>query len=322
MSSIPVYIGRWQDYSRNRILGDTVTLDVRWGGYLIAALSTFIGLVGTAVWSLLAFTIHQCRAGPDKEDGVFFQQQVVYRNQGSTWGAFWSLCKICCAWRYKKSTGRRVERLKRRSFIFSLPPLLVFVAFTAAGIFIGEVAGPTYRSNSVLAKTARCGVAGFESSREGASAGILKFVNDTLLARQYSKTCYNSNTTLADCSLYPVQSLPYESSLVQCPFGNDPSGQGSCIPGHQGALQMDTGLLDTNGHLGINAAPENRLLLRYVVTCSPVRVQDYLQIENNTAEDAVYPLQVYNMGPIVNITGYTYTYDTHTAVDTVAYQIT
>src|SRR5271170_952903 len=54
------------------------------GGHLIAALSTFIGFVATAVWSLVAFTIHQRRAGPDKEDGVFFQQQVVYRNQGSS----------------------------------------------------------------------------------------------------------------------------------------------------------------------------------------------------------------------------------------------
>jgi hypothetical protein len=39
---------------------------------------------------LVAFTIHQHRAGPDKEDGVFFQQQVVYRNQGSSVGAFWT----------------------------------------------------------------------------------------------------------------------------------------------------------------------------------------------------------------------------------------
>ena len=59
-------------------------------GWLIATLSTFIGFVATAVWSLVAFTIHQRRAGPDKEDGVFFQQQVVYRNQGSSVGAFWT----------------------------------------------------------------------------------------------------------------------------------------------------------------------------------------------------------------------------------------
>ena len=62
-----------------------------WVGYLIAALSIFVGFVVTAVWSLIAFTIHQRRAGPAKRDGVFFQQQVVYRNQGSSVGAFWTL---------------------------------------------------------------------------------------------------------------------------------------------------------------------------------------------------------------------------------------
>ena len=115
--------------------------------------------------------------------------------------------------------------------------------------------------------------------------------------------------------------LPYSSSLVECPFGDDPSGQTSCIPGQQGALQMDTGLLDTNTYLGINAPPEDRLLLRNVVTCSPILVQDYLEVRNNTG-DARFPLQVYNMGPIKEITGYTYAYQTYTAVDTVGYQIT
>lgn len=204
---------------------------------------------------------------------------------------------------------------------FWLPPLLVFVAFSAAGIFIGEVAGPTYRSNHVLAKSIRCGVAHFDSSTQGFSAEGLKFVNDTLLGREYAKKCYSSDTTLAGCSLCPVQNLPYSSSLVECPFGDDPSGQASCIPGQQGALPMDTGLLDINTYLSINAPPEDRPLLRNVVTCSPIHVQDYLKVRNNTS-DARFPLRVYNMGPIKEITGYTYAYQTHTPVETVGYQMT
>jgi hypothetical protein len=63
MSSIPVYVGKWHDYSRHsNILGIVVTLDVKWGGYLIAALSTFVGFVGTATWAIVAFSIHQSRA--------------------------------------------------------------------------------------------------------------------------------------------------------------------------------------------------------------------------------------------------------------------
>src|SRR5690348_12594028 len=99
MSSMPVYLGRWQDNSRPGILGDTVTLEVRWGVYLIAALSTFVGLVGTALWSIVAFSIHQCRAKPDNDNAVFFQQQIIYRNQGTPLGALLDLVGVCWAWR-------------------------------------------------------------------------------------------------------------------------------------------------------------------------------------------------------------------------------
>jgi hypothetical protein len=321
MSAIPVYIGRWQDHSRGPILGATITLDVRWGGHLIAALSTFIGFVGTALWSLLAFAIHQYRAAPDSEDAVFFQQQVVYRNQASTLDAFLDLLKIFWAWRRRKAVGKRVNGLGRRSFLLSLPPFLIFAAFTIAGIFISEVAGPTYRSNNVKVGSSRCGYFSFDLSiADGARAFALKRLNDTMTGRQYAKSCYHSNSTFTDCSLFPVQSLPYNSSLVECPFGKDPSGQVSCLPDQGNALQMDTGLLDTDSYLGINAAPSNRLLIRNIVTCSPIRIQDYVEIA--TTDDANFPLWEVYLGPVLAVSNYTYSYATHTRSDIVGYQIT
>jgi hypothetical protein len=321
MSAIPVYIGRWQDHSRGQILGDTITLDVRWDGHLIAALSTFIGLVGTALWSLLAFAIHQYRASPDNEDAVFFQQQVVYRNQASALDAFLDILKIFCAWRRRKAVGKRANRLGRRSILLSLPPLLIFAAFTAAGIFISEVAGPTYRSNNVKVRSSRCGYFSFDTSTaDGARAFSLKGLNDTMTGRQYAKSCYHSDSTFTDCSLFPVQSLPYNSSLVECPFGKDPSGQVSCLPDQGNALQMDTGLLDTDSYLGINAAPSNRLLIRNTVTCSPIRIHDYVEIA--TTDDANFPLWEVYLGPVTAVSNYTYLYATHTRSDVVGYQIT
>lgn len=321
MSAIPIYTGRWHDHSRGSILGDTVTLDVRWGSYLIAALSTFIGLVGTALWSLLAFVIHQCRVSRDNEDAVYFQQQVVYRNQGSTIGAFLDLVKIFWAWRRKTDDGNRAHGLGRRSCMFSLPPLLIFAAFTAAGIFIGEVAGPTYRSNDVKIGSSRCGYFTFNiKTADGAQDLELKTVNDTMNGRQYSKNCYHSNSSFGDCSVFPVQSLPYSSSFVDCPFGNDPSGSKLCLPDQSRALQMDTGLLDTDRHLGINAAQVNRLLVRNTVTCSPIRVHDYIEIV--ATEDPNFPFWDFYMGPVLGISNYTYRYPTHTVSDIVGYQIT
>lgn len=84
---------------------------------------------------------------------------------------------------------------------------------------------------------------------------------------------------------------------------------------------MDTGYLDTNRHLGINAASGNRLLFRNVVTCSPIRIHDYLEVVNNT--DSLYPRLQYNMGGIsIDPDSYTYLYDTHTRADVVGYQLT
>lgn len=328
MSAVPIYIGRWQDHSRSSsILGDTVTLNVHWGGYLIAALSTFVGLVGTALWLLLAFFIHQYRSAPGQHDGLYFQQQAIYRNQGSASGALQDLFKVCWSWRPRKATDqqpkeKRVNSRVGRSVLFSLPPLIVFATFTAAGIFISEVAGPTYETNSVRLVSSRCGFFSYDTSTvDGRRAENLKVTNDTLAARQYAKTCYQSNTTFTDCALFPVQSLPFSSTMVPCPFGRDPSGENSCIPGSGQALQMDTGYLDTNRHLGINAAPENRLLFRNVVTCSPIRIDDYLEVVNNT--DPTFPRLQYNMGGFYyDPSSYTYLYDTHTRADVVSYQIT
>jgi hypothetical protein len=103
MSSISYYtVGRWHDYSHPEAIGDVFTLDVHSGGRLIAALSTFVGFVGAATWTIVAFTIHQFRAKPDKHDGVYFQQQAVYRNSGSAPGALWDIFCICWSWRRKE----------------------------------------------------------------------------------------------------------------------------------------------------------------------------------------------------------------------------
>jgi hypothetical protein len=93
------------------------------GGYLIAALSTFIGFVATAVWSLIAFTIHQCRTGPDKEDDVFFQQQAVYRDQGSAVRAFW-----------ENLLGLAIQEKHQRMSRTTQTTILVLLVASATGI--------------------------------------------------------------------------------------------------------------------------------------------------------------------------------------------
>ena len=117
-----------------------------------------------------------------------------------------------------------------------------------------------------------------------------------------------------------VQSLPHNSWLVECLFGDDPSSQTSCIPGQEGALQMDTSLLVTNTYPGLNAPPEGQTTTSRRGDTFTNACPRLFQVRNNTG-DARFPLQAHNMGMIEEITSYTYAYQTHTAIDNVSHQI-
>jgi hypothetical protein len=322
MSSVPIYVGRWTDYSQGRVLGDTVTLNVRWGGYLIAALSTFIGIAGAAFWVITAFVIHQFSVREKDDDGVFFQHQVIYRNQGSATGVLLDLFFVCWNWRKQKGTGRRVNNLTRRTVIRSVPPLFVFIGFTAAAVFVGEISAPTYLGNNVKVQPSNCGFWAFDTDSDtetGLSEEFRKSVNDTLAARQYSRSCYHSNSISINCAFYPVKSVPYQTSMIPCPFANDPTGHELCLPAGNEALELDTGYLDTDEIFGINAASNDRILFRKVVTCSPIRAEAYLN--KSSMDISGFAYWEFDMGPNKNLAPYTYKYDTQTIKDIVGYQV-
>jgi hypothetical protein len=322
MSSVPIYVGRWTDYSQGQVLGDTLTLNVRWGGYLIAALSTFIGLVGAAFWVITSFVIHQLAVTDQDDDGVFFQQQVIYRNQGSATGVLLDLCFVCLNWRKKKGTGQRVKNLTRRTILRSIPPLFVFGAFTAAAVFVGDIGAPAYLGNHVKVQPANCGFWAFDTDTEietGLSEEYRKSVNDSLAARQYSRSCYHSTSVSTNCDFYPVKSVPYQSSMISCPFSNDPTGHELCLPTGNEALELDTGYLDTDEIFGINAASNDRIIFRKVATCSPIRAEAYLDTSNTDVSGYAY--WEFDMGPNKDVSPFTYKYDTQTIQDDVGYQI-
>ena len=294
-------------------------MEVKWGSYLITGLATFVGLVGSAVWTLVAFAVHQLRAKPGSHDAVYFQHQIVFRNDTSAPHAIFHLVKICFFWR-----GKQVRHLKRRSCFAVLSPVLVFAGFTLAGLFVGQVAIPDYLSNNVKVGNSTCGFVDFNETSEAGLRGFdIKQVNATFNTRAYAKNCYELNSQVADCSLYPVPRLPYTSSFAHCPFGNDPSGEVLCIPGAEGALQLDTGLLDTCGYLGINVAKKDRVLFRKRVTCSPIRVHDYVVVVQPQTTDM--PILQYNMGYVVGDpanSNFTYSYNAYAGIDNIGYQIT
>jgi hypothetical protein len=202
-----------------------------------------------------------------------------------------------------------------------LPPLLVVIGFTAAGIFVGDVTRPTYKSNNVKIQPTNCGFVVFNNTeaQDVLQAVLLKYVNDTQAARAYARSCYIGTATPAACSEYTKQSLPYSQTNVACPFGTDSNGNSLCTVDQ--AFRLDSGLLDTSDYLGINAPKQDRLLFRRASTCAPINSQEYAQGNNSTDSDG-FVIWNYFLGPIDGVSNFTYQYNTHTADDPVTYQIT
>jgi hypothetical protein len=322
MSSTPVHIGFWHDYTLDGANGWTLTLSVKWSAFLLAALSTFVAIVGGNLWSLIAFAIHQWRASPGEEDGVYFQQQVIYRNL-SQWRVIIELLKVYGAWRSHLDGRTSPRRLLQRSLLLLFPPVVVVSGFTAAGIFVGSVTRPTYESNNVKIRPTNCGVVlpntTVTDPQIQLGSSFQRYVSDTLASRAYARSCYSgSTTTPAACGEYAKQILPFSQTNVTCPFGKDSNGTSLCSVDF--AFRLDTGLLDTSDYLGINAPKEDRLLFRRSSTCSPIRTVEYAQL-SNYPDLAGFAIWEYDLGPVAGA-NYTYLYNTHATADSIPYQVT
>jgi hypothetical protein len=56
---------------------------------VISALATFVTLVGTRFWAIVAFTLHQLRASKEDKDGIHHQRELPAQLFG--FGIFHSL---------------------------------------------------------------------------------------------------------------------------------------------------------------------------------------------------------------------------------------
>lgn len=270
MSTYTVATGRWNDYSNNGALADSLTLDVRTAALLIAATATFVTIVGARFWSILSFSIFQIRASRHDRDGIHHQQQAIYRNS-SQLGTLWMLMRIVWAWR-----GTARQNILR-FVLFTLPPLVSFAAFTAAGIFSSRIAAPSYDANDVRIAPRNCGVISHYAptdprySLSGASLYSRWSTNKARTATDYARRCYHDTTaSLEGCQIYPKRQLPYRiETSAPCPFGGN-----RCYLGDNGAMRMTTNWLDSHRDLGINAPAKNRIRFQKVATCSVLKIDD------------------------------------------------
>jgi hypothetical protein len=232
-----------------------------------------------------------------QQDGLYHQQQSILRNGGSSTNAFLQLYRVMRAWR--SNTHQPV----RRSIGLILLCVLHITAFALAGIFSSRI---TQTSNDVLIqKGQHCGFATDPS-------GIIPYENFTsrnwieLEAWQegamrrdmsrfaYTRTCYAEQDTpeSSPCLALPSNRLSSSATNSTCPFAPE-------MCRNDLAMQLDSGFINSNMLLGINAPPQDQVSFRLVTTWAPLAAGNYTTdwIHSNNSDPSSPVGKEYYFGP-------------------------
>ncbi|KAF1942114.1 hypothetical protein EJ02DRAFT_466095 [Clathrospora elynae] len=293
-----VKLGFWTNWSHGKIQGATVTLTRQHGGFLIAFLAIFIGMVGKSFWRLGCFALHRYFSSAEAQDGLYHQRQIILRNSDTAQDGAWRLLTSMFAWR----SGRRARKPILRLLPIILAAFTVSAAFGVASIFSSNVTSETL--NRVLLKGTRCGSYSLEKADSVYKQLTLLLPFQTEKANKflnYGMQCYTNETHTDGCNLYIKPSLPLISTRgVACPFGDN------ICKLENDNLVMDTGMLDSLEHLGINTAPANRFQVRMVYTCAPLKTQGYMSDYNDTEYGAVKRYMYGSVANVLQVNNFTY----------------
>ncbi|KAK4697740.1 hypothetical protein P7C71_g386, partial [Lecanoromycetidae sp. Uapishka_2] len=310
-----IYTGPWINWSHGVVIGSTITLSARDGGLLTAFLALFVSVAGAACWKITSYILHQQRARKAFQDGLHHQQQIILRNTSNPPTAAYELLQLSWAWR------KRADKPLRRTLPLAFLAILNFSIFGVAGIFSSEVTKAA--GNETLVKSSNCGVlfGNDDAAVTGALPGLIDLnINDTAVASTYAQACYGDTGNALQCNQYTQQQIKWNTNAnASCPFGDN-----RCY-GSTSAYEMDTGKIDTDTSLGINARESKRLQFRKVTTCSPIHTLGYATEVNITDPNLIAygdTIEEIAFGPIGgNVSNVTYTYDEHSKIDNFGYSL-
>lgn len=249
MSDENVYIGFWTDRSKGGWSGSYLTVDHESGFYLISFLTLFVRLVGTHLWTMVTFALHQLRSTTEARDGLHHQHQFLLRNSQSSTVTIWDLAKVAWFWR-DKTAG---------SFGRTFPLVSLAIAhltlFTAAAFFSSKIASGA--NIALVAASPGCGYLPFindpsdltetKTNLQWQIAG--RDASDWAL--DYVRECYDTNSTSSLCETFVRPRIHVNSSIAACPFDST-----MCT---DEAIQVDTGYLNSATHFGINSDSEDSI---------------------------------------------------------------
>lgn len=302
----PVYVGVWTNWSRGgRLTGSTITLSQRNGALLTAFLALFITFTGSRLWRIICLTLHQYFQTYLPQDGLHHQRQAILRNSINEKASLWSFIRIFWAWR-----GRAKQPFCR------LLPVIVLSLFATAGFSIGSILSSKISSamgNEVLLSTSECGTplgSTYGSSTEGKGDQIVRtfnpwFAEKVTSSANFVQTCYGNSS--GNCGPYVRKRLfSTIDNNASCPFK-----QQQICRHTTGNIKIDSGYLDTQNDLGINAPIDLQFHFRMINHCAPIRTVGYTgSVQYSTGKSYVRyfygPTSVENLSMSENSTSYTY----------------
>lgn len=87
----------------------------------------------------------------------------------------------------------------------------------------------------------------------------------------YAQECYDlQRDGSSNCNTFTQPSIPVSTlSNGTCPFGSK-----VCLEGVD-TIILDSGMINSHGHLGMNAAPEDQIAFRKVSNCTVLKDTSY-----------------------------------------------
>ncbi|KAL9616477.1 MAG: hypothetical protein Q9160_008672 [Pyrenula sp. 1 TL-2023] len=269
-TNYPVHVGVWTNWSLGgQVTGSIITLNHRNGAFLTAFLALFVTFTGSKLWRIACFTLHQQLMSEKQQDGLYHQRQVVLRNALDEKVGLLSFLRLIWAWRHKAT----------RPF-YRLLPIIIFsfviaAAFILAGIFSSKISSSM--GNEVLISSPNCGLFGLNTSASTNTtayqqAEILDPWNAEKITSyaNYAQRCYSETSTITNCLPFVKVRLPSTvDQNASCPF------QETICRHRDGNIRLDTGYLNSQADLGLNAPLDHQFDLRIATHCAPLKSDNY-----------------------------------------------
>jgi hypothetical protein len=264
-----VFLGVWTNWSRGKVMGLTFTTTRQHGNLLVAFTGFLIPFVASRFWCIFCLVFHQYFSTAESRDAVHHQRQVILRNSSSPDSGLASLLRLLWAWRKSYLCG---ENHHPRLFPVIFFAICCISAFTVAGGFSSQISSAP--GDQVLIQDSLCGIEYVaDSSNFTADAKSMAMMSEKINdAANYAQQCYSSSSSgVLDCDKFVVKSLSTTTTKndSSCPF------QGNICRGNDTNLRLDTGYIDSNDGLGLNAPGNQRFAWRYVLQCAPLITQGY-----------------------------------------------